>query len=135
MSRRLVRRFSTAWGAPTSPIPQPYGLVVTPDGSKVLVADNVSAVQVIDTATNTLGAPIAVGASPRHLAMTPDQQSVYVTNYQSNSVSVIDLATLTIAQTIAVGQLPMGFNHFMGPNIRRHQRDGDAAPVSHVRLS
>jgi YVTN family beta-propeller protein len=44
----------------------PYGLAVTPDGSKVYVANALAnTVSVIDTATNTvIGSPIPVGIFP-----------------------------------------------------------------------
>jgi YVTN family beta-propeller protein len=52
----------------------PGGVVVTPDGSEVYVANNAdSTVSVIDTATNTvIGAPIPVGLFPEGVAITPD---------------------------------------------------------------
>ena len=37
-------------------------------------------VSVIDTATNTVVAPIAVGSLPRGVAVTPDGKRAYVTN-------------------------------------------------------
>src|SRR5262249_58331827 len=45
---------------------QPFGVAVSPDGSKVYVAnENSNTVSVIDTATNTVvGSPIPVGRAP-----------------------------------------------------------------------
>ncbi len=103
----------------TIPMPGPTGLVVTKDGSKVLVADyNSGAVQVIDTATNTLGPAITLATRPASIALTPDGTSAYVTNPGSNTVSVIDVARLAVVQTIAVGLQPEGTGGgFIGPNI------------------
>jgi YVTN family beta-propeller protein len=101
----------------TIPTPKPTGIQVTPDGSHVLVGDNMSAVQVLDTTTNTFGTAIPVGNKPLYIALTPDGTSAYVTNLNSDTVSVIDLASLTVVHTIAVGNQPEGFNAFIGPNI------------------
>ena len=62
-------------------------------------------VSVIDTATNTVVATIAVGGFG--IAITPDGTRAYVTNEFSNTVSVIDTATNTVVATIPVGSLPL----------------------------
>ena len=62
----------------------------------------------IDTATNTAGTPIAVGAEPVGIAITPDAKTAYVTNLGSNNVTPIDTATNTAATPIAVGAVPIG---------------------------
>jgi YVTN family beta-propeller protein len=103
---------------------RPFGVAVTPDGSKVYVTnggdDNPvfgvtfgDTVSVIDTATNTMVATIGVGANPFGVAVTPDGSKVYVTNRGDNplfggTVSVIDTATNTVVATIGVGILPRG---------------------------
>src|SRR5262245_7172177 len=51
---------------------------------------NSASVSVIDTATNTVTATVAVGSHPRGVAVTPDGSRVYITNRDSNTVSVID---------------------------------------------
>jgi YVTN family beta-propeller protein len=67
---------------------QPFGVAVTPDGSKVYVANEVSAsVSVIDTATNTVVGTIPVGNFPIGVAVIPDGSKVYVTDGASASVS------------------------------------------------
>ena len=60
----------------------------------------------IDTATNTAGTPIAVGAEPVGIAITPDAKTAYVTNLGSNNVTPIDTATNNAATPIAVGAEP-----------------------------
>jgi YVTN family beta-propeller protein len=59
----------------------PLAVAVTPDGSKVCVANdtNLNAVSVIATATNTVGS-IPVGGFPAGVAVTPDGSKVYVVN-------------------------------------------------------
>jgi YVTN family beta-propeller protein len=86
-------------------------VAVTPDGSKVYVANFGSGtMSVIATTTNTvIGSPIAVGFRPQGVAVTPDSSKVYVANHIDNTVSVIDTATNTvIGSPIAVGSEPEG---------------------------
>jgi YVTN family beta-propeller protein len=64
-------------------------------------------VSAIDTATNTVvGSPIAVGALPVRVAITPDGTTAYVANESSNTVSVIATATNTVVTSISVGTTP-----------------------------
>src|SRR3989304_24158 len=67
-------------------------------------------VSVIDTATNTVVATVAVGTNPLGVAITPDGARAYVTNSGggANSVSVIDTATNTVVATVGVGSSPFG---------------------------
>jgi YVTN family beta-propeller protein len=91
-----VSVIATATSTVTATIPVgsgPSGVAVTPDGTKVYVANNGfgfgTNVSVIDAATNTVIATIPVGSSPSNVAVTPDGRRVYVANFQSNNVSVI----------------------------------------------
>lgn len=59
-------------------------------------------VSVIDTTTNEVRATIAVGASPRSLAASPDGSSVYVLNQDDSTVSVIDTTTNQVTDTVTV---------------------------------
>ncbi len=65
-------------------------------------------VSVIDTATNTVVATVAVGANPEGVAVNPAGTRAYVTNFVSNNVSVIDTAANTVVATVAVGISPTG---------------------------
>src|SRR3990172_4375863 len=62
-------------------------------------SDNVS---VINTASNTVAATIAVEVNPYFVAITPDGSKAYVSNQDSDTVSVIDTASNIVAATIAV---------------------------------
>lgn len=101
---------------------QPSGIAVTPDGKYVYVANfnslystttvydgntevgsflslNIGqgTINIIDTATNTVLPPtIAVGLSPSHIAISPNGEFAYVTNFASNTVSVIALQSFYI---------------------------------------
>jgi YVTN family beta-propeller protein len=96
-----------------TPIPvgiDPFGVAVTPDGSKVYVTNFYSNnVTVIATASNTVIATVAVGSDPFGVAVTPDGSKVYVTNFYSNNVTVIATASNTVIGTpITVGHHPSG---------------------------
>jgi YVTN family beta-propeller protein len=71
-------------------------------------------VSVIDTATNTVVATIAVGDNPQGVAVSPDGTRAYVTNGGSGdvgdpgTVSVIDTATNRVIVQIPVGLSPGG---------------------------
>src|SRR5436190_1852037 len=69
---------------------------------------NSNNVSVIDTATNTVVATVAVGSFPFGVAVDPAGSRAYVTNNNSNNVSVIDTATNTVVATVAVGSFPFG---------------------------
>jgi len=92
---------------------------MSPDGSKVYVANtgsfNPSTVSVLDTATNTISATVAVGNGPVGVAVKPDGSKVYVANEGANSVSVVDTATNTVIATIPVGNAPDAFGVFIQP--------------------
>ena len=93
---------------------QPGGVAVTPDGSKVYVANFLSNnVSVIATATNTVTATIPVGSEPFGVAVTPDGCKVYVANGASNDVSVIATATNAVTAAIAAGSGPVAFGVFI----------------------
>ncbi|MGC2696348.1 MAG: hypothetical protein WA738_11210 [Candidatus Angelobacter sp.] len=80
------------------------GLAITPDGSRVYIADLFNNVDVIDTATNTLEpSSIPAGSLPNAVAITPDGAFLYVTDLGSNTVSVIDTSTTNIVATVGVG--------------------------------
>jgi len=67
----------------------------------VYVANAGSAnVTVVDAATNTVAATVAVGNNPRNPAVSPDGTRVYVPNRDSNTVTVIDGVTHAVVKTI-----------------------------------
>ncbi len=94
---------------------EPNGVAVSPDGSKVYVANTISgtvsviAVNRIANSYDNIIATIAVGTEPYSLALTPRGRKLYVANARSNSVSVIDTATNQVVKTISdVGFEPRG---------------------------
>jgi YVTN family beta-propeller protein len=67
-------------------------------------------VSVIDTATTppSVVATVGMGNEPAGVAVTPDGKQVYVTNFNSNTVSVIDTASNIVVATVGVGLGPVG---------------------------
>jgi YVTN family beta-propeller protein len=63
-------------------------------------------VTVIETASNALGTPIAVGSAPRHVTISKDASRVYVANTGSNSVSVIDTKEQQVIAAISLKDQP-----------------------------
>ena len=53
-------------------------------------------------------ATVTVGTNPYGVAITPDGNYAYVTNYGSGTVSVIDISTNTVTTTVTVGTNPVG---------------------------
>ncbi len=86
---------------------QPSGIAITPDGSFAYVSNystvyngagftdltaSQGTVSVIETKTNTVVSQIVgLGLSPDAIAISPNGQFAYVTNYSSNTVSIIAL--------------------------------------------
>jgi len=95
----------------------PFEVAVTPDGSKVYVANSGSNnVAVIETMTNAVIAKVPVGLGAAGVAVTPDGSKVYVANEGSNTVSIIDTTTNTvIGPPIPVGDQPVAFGLFIQP--------------------
>ena len=89
--------YTTLFAAPT--LAQPFAYVAN------LGSNTVS---VVDVASQTVVATIAVGDNPDGVATTPDGTRAYVANFLSDNVSVIDTATNTVASTIDVGSGPVG---------------------------
>ncbi len=89
----------------------PFGAKATPDGSKLFVPlfgtygkeGPGSTVAVVDTATDTVIAEIAVGQRPEDVDFTPDGAYAYVSDSSSGTVSVIHVPTLAVVKTIPVG--------------------------------
>ncbi|MCY7945925.1 hypothetical protein P8891_03535 [Bacillus atrophaeus] len=68
----------------------------------------------INTQTNAVIKIIPVGLLPSGLDVSPDGQSVYVVNTNSNNISIIDTSTKTILQNVDTGQNPLWTDSYSG---------------------
>lgn len=59
-----------------------------------------NSVSVIDTASNTVTATIAVGHAPQGVVFSVDNTHAYVTNFNDGTLSVIDTASTTVVNTV-----------------------------------
>jgi len=87
----------------------PVGVAVSPDGSRVYVANQEGgSVSVINTSNNTVVATVTGLLGPVGVAVSPDGSRVYVTNNGAGSVSVINTSNNTVVATVTVGVFPVG---------------------------
>jgi len=83
----------------------PAGIVITPDGTRLYVANSGSGtVSVIDTASNAVVATVPVSGPSIGIAINAAGTRVYVPNYESNQfgggISVIDTASNSVIATV-----------------------------------
>jgi YVTN family beta-propeller protein len=84
------------------------GLAVTPDGKRLVVADEMAdAASVIDLTTGQIQT-VGVGHNPYGVAISPDGHTAYVSNQGADTVTALDLsgATPTVSGTVTVGAHP-----------------------------
>ena len=87
----------------------PYGVCVSPDGSKVVVANLKDAtVSIINTQTNKVVATLPVGISPHGVCISPNGEYAYVANWFFNTVTVLNIKNYSVLTTIGVGNNPNG---------------------------
>ncbi len=76
--------------------------VYVPNGAGALLTPQApGTVSVISTVSGTVTATITVGPSPYFLAVSPNGETLYSSNYQTNTVSVISTATNQVTSTIS----------------------------------
>ena len=86
---------------------EPNGVALSPDGSRIYVANTVSGTVTVlaaDRANSAYGSTVTtipVGTEPYALAVTPSGRKLYVANARSNTISVIDTSTNRVIKTIA----------------------------------
>jgi uncharacterized delta-60 repeat protein len=98
----------------------PFGIVISPDGATAYVSMFGSGEIVrFDTATRTATGTLAVGPTPRALALNADGSRLYVTRFISArghaEVWEVDTASLTLLRTLRIAKLG-GAAHRDSPN-------------------
>ena len=86
---------------------RPYGIVFTPDGNKAFVsAFGSGKILEISPATNTVTSSIAIGQTPRSMAVSGDSKTLWVTRFISpdseGQIWEIDLDTFSLRKTISL---------------------------------
>lgn len=86
----------------------PAGLAVTPDGKRLVVADQqTDSASVVDLTTRQINT-VPVGHNPYAVALSPDGRTAYVSNQGANTLSALDVSgpTPKVTRTITVGTHP-----------------------------
>ncbi|HEX5494998.1 MAG TPA: beta-propeller fold lactonase family protein, partial [Mycobacteriales bacterium] len=112
----------------------PSGLAVTPDGGRLVVADQMAdAVSVVDLSSRRIST-VPVGHRPRGVAVTRDGGTAYVSNQGGRTVSVLDLSGPgpVVVTTIRVGTHP---NALLLHGSTLFVSDGDSDQVSVIDAS
>jgi YVTN family beta-propeller protein len=88
---------------------KPVGVVVSPDGKWVYVANgNAGVVSVVDAGRDAVVGRIPVGKRPWGIAVSGDGRTVYTADGLSDTMSVIDAATRRVTARVKVGRQPWG---------------------------
>ena len=114
----------------------PAGLDVTPDGKKVVVADQLgNAVTVAETATGQ-SQTVAVGHRPVWVTLSKGGHTAYVSNQGANSVEVVDVSG---PAPVVTGQIKVGLHpnkSVLSPDGKAlYVANGDADSVSQIDLA
>jgi len=84
-------------------------IAIAPDGATLVVANpDSNTVTLVDTATGTVQAELAVGVDPRSVAVAPDGQWAYVACQGSDGLAVVDLVAEAVVAMVTVGDRPAG---------------------------
>lgn len=91
----------------TAQNPFPTGLSISPDGSALYVANNLTNnVSIVDTTKKMVTGTVAIGQFPYTTLVSRDGKTVYASNWGDATIAVINPATRMVTKTIAVGNHP-----------------------------
>jgi YVTN family beta-propeller protein len=94
---------------PPAPKRSSSPIALTADGATLLVVNpDSNSLTLLDTASHSVLAEVAVGVDPRTVAVDDAGQRAYVANYGSGKVSVVDLAAGQVVAEVSVGYRPYG---------------------------
>jgi YVTN family beta-propeller protein len=83
-----------------------------------------NAVAVINTNTATVVQTISLPGSPQGLAISPDGQSLYVTDFSNQSIDVINTQSLSLTRSVSIANKP--YDVAVGLNNRLYVLDTNA---------
>ncbi|OLC07423.1 MAG: hypothetical protein AUH42_03625 [Gemmatimonadetes bacterium 13_1_40CM_70_11] len=104
-----VTVFSTQTDAPLDTITtsgMPQRLVVSTDGRKLFVANELVGVNVVNLPAGTLGPNIPLDGSAYGLGLSPDGTQLYATDPLSGKIFIVDAATNHLLSTLTVDGVP-----------------------------
>lgn len=85
-----------------SAIDSPYGVALSPDGSRAYVGAYPNLIYVVDTASRTVVAQLQAPL-PEQVVVSPDGKWVYASSETSPDLSVIDTSTNTVTRVVPTG--------------------------------
>ncbi|HXI21942.1 MAG TPA: YncE family protein, partial [Gemmatimonadales bacterium] len=89
-----------------SPGGMPQGMVVSPDGAELFVANEAGWVDVYDLGTGQPEPQVVLSGGGFGLALSPDLAYLYVTEPNAGLVEIIDLGSRAVAHTLQVHGVP-----------------------------
>ncbi len=116
-----VNRISTCPFALVATIPvarNPLQIEITPDGTTALVTSYYNAVNFINLATNQVTYTLSTGPNifPNGIAITPDGQNFYITNFLPSGASLLEYNLTTHQQTFSMPAPTYPQNLFLSPD-------------------
>jgi YVTN family beta-propeller protein len=117
----LVNRITTCPPAPVASIPvarNPLQIEITPDGTTALVTSYYNAVNYINLATNQVTYTLSTGPNifPNGIAITPDGQNFYITNFLPSGASLLEYNLTTHQQIFSMPAPTYPQNLFLSPD-------------------
>lgn len=89
-------------------VADPFAVQVSPDGSRLFIGTNGTAVLIVDTGSNQIIESTDVGAAPNAFVVAPDNRIIYVSSFVGSTVSELDMFTGLVLRTFSVGGTPQG---------------------------
>jgi YVTN family beta-propeller protein len=65
----------------------------------------------VDLRTGQVVAKVSTGSAPRSMTIAPDGRSLYVVNYESNTVSKLRASDMKVLQTVPTNRHPIGITY------------------------
>jgi YVTN family beta-propeller protein len=106
----VLRTITLVTAQPTPPESHPGGVVITPDGKILFVANNVNAgaCYVVDTVSGLIlsSVDLGPGSAPAGVAVNPDNRTAYLSFSGANVIKVFDISGNVVTSTISLGVAP-----------------------------
>jgi len=65
----------------------------------------------VDLETRTVKDRVATGSQPRSMAIAPDGRSLYVVNYNADTMTKVRTSDMSIVQTVRTNSRPIGITY------------------------